>query len=364
MPENLRKLHELGQSPWYDNLSRAVLVSGEIEGLLQRGIRGITSNPTIFEHAMSAGDAYDEALRQHAERGTSGVDAYWDLVVHDIASACEVFAKLHASSDGVDGFVSVEVAPDLANDVAGTTAMAKDLVSRIGRPNVMIKIPGTEIGLQAVEDVLAEGISVNVTLIFGLRRYGAVMDAFVRGARRYQESGGDLSDLHSVASFFVSRVDTEVDTRLAEDDSRRGQAAVANARLAYRQFETRRSQADWSDLAASGLRPQRPLWASTSTKNPAYSKTLYVDTLIGQDSVNTLAPASIDALDGVSASALVPDAIVRGYDEASALVASLKTDGVNLDEVASLLENQGVASFLASYQHGLETISKRLAEHG
>lgn len=362
MSDALHHLLAAGQSPWYDNLSRAVIESGELASLIANGIRGVTSNPTIFEHAMKAGDAYDDALRTHAARGADPADVYWDLIVHDIQSACDLFTEVHADSDGVDGVVSVEVAPDLAADAAKTVAMARDLSGRIQRPNLMIKIPATVEGLQAIEDTLADGISVNVTLIFGLDRYAKVMDAFVRGAGRYQADGGDLSDLHSVASFFVSRVDTEVDPRLAESDPRRGQAAVANAKLAYRDFLARKDQTDWVQLAASGLRPQRPLWASTSTKNPAYSPTLYVDSLIGPETVNTLAPASVAALTTRTGFAFDRAALRTDIAAAAELVESLAADGIDLNEVATVLEHNGVASFVESYQHGLETVTKRLSE--
>ena len=260
------------------------------------GIRGVTSNPTIFEKAMAGGNDYDAQLREVTRAGASTEDAYWDLVTTDIEHAADVLRPVYDRLEAADGYVSVEVSPDLAHDTAATTQQAKELWERLARPNVMIKIPGTAEGLPAIIDTLAAGINVNVTLIFSLERYQEVIGAFLSGLERRAAAGGDLRNLASVASFFVSRVDTETDRRLPEGHPLRGKAAVANAKLAYQLFLKELSGARWEKLEAAGARKQRPLWASTSTKNPAYSPTLYVDELIGADTVNTLAQASVDVL--------------------------------------------------------------------
>src|SRR5581483_172432 len=291
MPSAIAHLHDFGQSPWYDNLARPLLTGGGLANLIEEdGIRGVTSNPTIFEKAMAAGAGYDEQLKETADEGLGIVDSYWRLVIDDVGNAADLLRPVHDSTGGADGFVSVEVSPDLAHDTAETCAQAKQLFTQLGRPNVMIKIPGTLEGLPAITETIAAGINVNVTLIFSLERHDAVIDAYLTGLERLAAAGGDLSTVSSVASFFVSRVDTETDRRLPEGHALRGKAAVANAKLAYRLFQQRFAGERWEALAAQGARLQRPLWASTSTKNPAYSSTLYVDELIGRNTVNTLAP--------------------------------------------------------------------------
>ncbi len=260
------------------------------------GIRGVTSNPTILDKAIGAGDGYDDALADCAKQGLSIEDTYWAVVLDDIVAATDVLRPVFDAHDGGDGFVSVEVAPTLAHDTEGTIAAARSLHERVSRPNVMIKIPATLEGIPAIEETIAAGITVNVTLIFSLDRHAKVVEAYLTGLERLAADGGDLSTVASVASFFVSRVDTETDRRLPDGSPLRGKAAVANAKLAYELFREQFSGPRWEALAAQGARLQRPLWASTSTKNPAYPSTLYVDELIGPDTVNTLAPASIEAL--------------------------------------------------------------------
>ena len=293
----IARLNDYGQSPWYDNLARPLLTGGGLAKLVDvDGIRGVTSNPTILDKAIGAGEGYDEQLAACAQRGLSIEDTYWDVVLDDIVAATDVLRPVFDAHDGGDGFVSVEVAPTLAHDTAGTIAAAQSLHQRVDRPNVMIKIPATLEGIPAIEETIASGITVNVTLIFSLDRHAQVIEAYLTGLERLLAAGGDPSTVASVASFFVSRVDTETDRRLPEGSPLRGKAAVANAKLAYELFRSQFSGARWDALAAKGARLQRPLWASTSTKNPAYSPTLYVDELIGPDTVNTLAPASIEAL--------------------------------------------------------------------
>jgi transaldolase len=362
MPSAIAHLHDFGQSPWYDNLARSLLTDGGLAALVSDdGIRGVTSNPTIFEKAMAAGDGYDEGLKQTAAEGLSIVDSYWRLVVEDVGHAADILRPVYDESGGADGFVSVEVSPDLAHETDETHAQAKELFGRLSRPNVLIKIPGTLEGLPAITQTIAAGINVNVTLIFSLARHEAVIDAYLTGLEQLAAAGGDLSTVSSVASFFVSRVDTETDRRLPDGHELRGKAAVANAKLAYQLFRLRFSGPRWDALAAKGARLQRPLWASTSTKNPAYSPTLYVDDLVGRDTVNTLAPASIEALHRGDAN-LRADAVQEGVDDAERAITGLEAAGVDFDDVTATLEREGVASFSTSYHDALKTLEKRRAE--
>lgn len=350
-------LNVLGQSPWYDNLTRA-LATGGLQALLDHdGIRGVTSNPTIFEKAMGSGNDYDAQLA--ALRDASTESAYWTMVVDDIRGACDILMRVYLDTDGIDGYVSVEVSPELARDTDETIRQAKELWARIDRPNVMIKIPATVEGLPAITAVLAAGINVNVTLIFSLDRHQAVLDAHTLGLEQLAASGGDITKVHSVASFFISRVDTETDARLPDGHELRGKAAVANAKLAYELFRNHVASPRWQALAAQGAPVQRPLWASTSTKNAAYSPTLYVDELIGPDTVNTLAQASVDALqshDGLRANSVADD--LAG---AHATMRGLAAAGVDFDDVAETLEREGVASFAASFRNVLATLDTKRA---
>ncbi len=344
------RLAELGQSAWYDNLTRP-LARGGLDALIaDHSISGVTSNPTIFEKAIAAGADYAEQI--DACRDLDAESLYWELVVDDIRAAADRLAAVHDRTSGSDGYVSVEVSPLLAHDTDATVVQARELFDRIARPNVMIKIPATPEGVPAITDVIASGINVNVTLIFSLERYGQVIDAYIAGLDRLD----DPSTVASVASFFVSRVDTETDRRLPEDHPLRGRAAVANAKLAYALFEARFADASFTTLAHRGARRQRPLWASTSTKNPDYSPTLYVDELIGVDSVNTLAPASIDAL--VTHSGLRADTVRAGLAEAQVVVDSLADVGVDFDDVTATLEREGVASFAQSYRDCLTALDR------
>jgi transaldolase len=357
----IKKLLEFGQSPWNDNLTRALATGGLRDLVAEHGMRGVTSNPTIFEKAMALGNDYDAQLRDITKGGASPIEAYWDLVTTDIANAADLLRPTYDELDGADGFVSVEVAPDLAHDTDGTIAQAKELWDRLDRPNVMIKIPATEAGIPAIAATLAAGVNVNITLIFGLERYAQVMSAFFEGFEQRIAGGGDVSRLASVASFFVSRVDTETDRRLPDGHALRGKAAVANAKLAYQHFLTTFSGPRWDALAAKGARVQRPLWASTSTKNPAYSPTLYVDTLIGRDTVNTLAQGSIDALVAGKGD-LRADTVLEEVDEAHLTLAALAEAGVDFDDVTATLELEGVESFIASFRDAVDTLEKKARE--
>jgi transaldolase len=363
MASAIAHLNDFGQSPWYDNLTRAMATGGLSELVDRDGIRGVTSNPTIFEKAMASGEGYDEQLKDARDRGLDIEDTYWELVLTDIGHAADLLRPVHDAAGGADGFVSVEVSPLLAHDTDHTISDAADIFSRLSRPNVMIKIPGTVEGLPAITESIANGLNVNITLIFSLDRYEAVIEAYLQGLERRVDAGQPIDHVHSVASFFVSRVDTETDRRLPEDSPLRGKAAVANAKLAYERFLARFAGPRWDRLAQAGANLQRPLWASTSTKNPAYSPTLYVDTLIGPNTVNTLAPASIDALRDGDAH-LRPNTITEDLGAAHSLIPQLAEAGVSIDDVTDTLEREGVASFAQSYKDCLASLQKRSDEIG
>ena len=363
MASAIARLAEHGQSPWYDNLTRELVEGGGLARLIKNDhIRGVTSNPTIFEKAMAQGNAYDDQLREVAGRGSID-DAYWTLVERDIAGAADLLQPVHQRLGHADGFVSVEVSPDLAHDTAQTISDARELFARLDRSNVMIKIPGTREGLPAIEESIAAGLNVNVTLIFSIRRYEEVVDAYMTGLERRVAEGEPVNLIGSVASFFVSRVDTEADRRLPKGDPLRGKLAIANAKLVYQRFlEFFCDEPRWRALADRGARVQRPLWASTSTKNPAYPDTMYVDELVGRNTVNTLAQASIDALHdhGDPKS----DTILADVDEARRVLSDLADAGVDYDDVTATLEREGVESFARSYHDCLHTLEKRAAELG
>jgi transaldolase len=362
MTSAIARLNELDQSPWYDNLARPLITRGGLQTLVsEHGIRGVTSNPTILDKAIAAGEGYDEQLASAAAAGMSVEETYWSVVLDDIRAAADLLRPVYDSLSGADGYVSLEVSPELARDTQGTIDAARDLFTRVGKPNVMIKIPGTLEGLPAITESIAAGINVNVTLIFSIARHDQVIDAYLTGLERLAETGGDLSRVASVASFFVSRVDTETDRRLPEDSPLRGTAAVANARIAYALFRSRFGTARWAALAAAGARLQRPLWASTSTKNDAYSSTLYVDELIGPDTVNTLAPASIEALERGEGDQQL-DTVARALPEALRVMDRLAAEGVDFDDVTATLETEGVDSFTGSFHDAFTTIEKRRAE--
>jgi transaldolase len=353
-----------GQSPWLDNLRRDWLEDGTLAGLVAKGIRGVTSNPTIFAKAISGQDTYDDEFRRLAG-SVSVEDVYWDLVVDDVTSALTLLRPVYDASGGGDGFVSVEVAPRLAHDTDGTIDAARSLHARIDRPNLLVKIPATAEGVPAIRTMTAAGRSINVTLIFSITRYDEVVEAYLSGLEEYVAAGAtDLSPVNSVASFFVSRVDTEVDRRLdaAAGTDRslldlRGKAAVAQAKLAYALFVERFSGPRWDALAARGAKVQRPLWASTSTKNPAYPDLAYVDTLIGPDTVNTMPDGTIAAFLDHGTVARTVD---TGVEEARAHLGRLAEVGIAMDDVAHALETEGVAAFAASFDDLLESMSKKV----
>jgi transaldolase len=365
MPRLVRLYEEQGQSPWLDNLTRSSLWDGTMADLIARGVRGVTANPTIVAKAIESSDAYDPQFHALLGAGHSLEDAYWHLVVADVCDALGMLRPTHDAAGGADGFVSIEVAPGLAHDTLTTMKAARELHRRIGEPNLLVKIPATSAGVPAIEAMVAEGRSINVTLIFSLPRYRQVLEAYLSGLEALAGHSSDLSTVHGVASFFVSRVDTEVDRRLEaigtpEVLALRGKAAVAQTKLAYQLFRQVSSGPRWEALAAKGARLQRPLWASTSTKNPAYSPTLNVDELIGPDTVNTLAQASIDALQ--THDGLRPGTVTERVEEAGAALAALPAAGVDFDDVTDTLEREGVASFAASFHDALDTLSKKARE--
>jgi transaldolase len=359
---------EQRQSPWIDDLRRSYVREGGLEKLVGLGIRGVTSNPTIMTRAIEAGSDYDAQFGELVRANVPIEDAYWELVLADVVGALDILRPLYEASDGGDGFVSIEVAPGLAHDTAGTIAAARALSERVERPNVLVKIPATPEGLPAIEEAIAAGEKINVTLIFSLERYEAVIEAYLDGLERLAGAGGSLAKVASVASFFVSRVDTEVDRRLeaiaaaAAGTSRagralelRGKAALAQAQLAYEIFRERFSSSRFAALAGAGARPQRPLWASTSTKNPAYPDLLYVDGLIGPDTVNTMPPETAEAFNDHGAVARTVDS---GVAESREVLAAIAEIGVDLEDVTEHLETAGVAAFAKSF----DDLQARLAE--
>lgn len=346
------------QSPWLDNLKRGWITSGELQAWVDRGVRGITSNPTIFQKAIEASDAYDDQLRELVGEGQGIEASYWDLVTTDIRSALGILRPVYDASDGVDGFVSVEVSPALARDTAGTIDSARHLHQLIDQPNLYVKIPGTAEGVPAIQTMLSEGHSINVTLLFSLARYDEVIEAYLSGLEACE---GDLSRVASVASFFVSRVDTEADRRLDAIGTEaalalKGKVAVANAQLAYELFLRRFSGPRWDALVARGARVQRPLWASTSTKDPSFKDTLYVDDLIGPDTVNTMPDQTLDAFEDHGTLARTVDADLAA---AHKVLDDLAAVGVDLDDVTRTLEEEGVAAFSKSYDELLASLGDK-----
>ncbi|MFP3901076.1 MAG: transaldolase [Acidimicrobiia bacterium] len=360
----MSRLHDLyyehGQSPWLDNLRRGWLTGGELARWVEDGVRGVTWNPTIFQKAIAGSAEYDDQIADLVAANRTTEESYWDLAVDDILGALRVLRPVHDESGGVDGYVSIEVAPDLANEQGPTEHAARDLHARIARPNLFVKVPATVAGVGAIRTLIAEGHSINVTLIFGLERYEQVIGAYLEGLEAH---GADLSGISSVASFFVSRVDTEVDRRLdaigtEEARALRGTAAVAQARLAYQVFREHFSGPRWEALAARGARVQRPLWASTSTKNPAYPDTLYVDSLIGPDTVNTMPEGTLAAFGDHGTLSRTLDA---DPDAAAAALDRLGEAGVDLADVSRVLEEQGVASFAKSFDELTAALESKAA---
>jgi transaldolase/glucose-6-phosphate isomerase len=369
----LVELGRLGQSPWLDFIERGLVSSGGLLRLVSEdGITGVTSNPTIFEKAISAGREYDAQIQVLAGRGAGVMEAYKEIVTDDIRNAADVLRPVYDTSSGADGYVSLEVDPDLANDTDRTIERAEDLFRAVSRPNVLIKIPGTREGLPAIEETIAKGIPVNVTLIFSVKRYEEVAEAYIRGVERFAAPGKGPHRVASVASFFVSRVDTAVDRLLDEVISRwpgspkaetaislKGKVAVANARLAYAKFREMFAAPRWRELASKGARVQRPLWASTGTKNPKYSDVLYVENLIGRDTVNTM---PMDTIEVFRDHGKVADTLSGREKEAKQIINDLGLLDIGIEEVCEKLVRDGVQSFTDSYKKLLATIEKKLSE--
>jgi transaldolase len=359
----LQELSELGQSVWIDFLSRQMLQGGKLARMMDEdAVVGVTSNPTIFQKAISEGDAYDEQLREVLAEEDDPKEVFLKLAIRDVQDACDLLRPVWDGGAGQDGYVSIEVDPNLAYDTEGTIAEAQRLHELVDRPNCFVKIPATEPGLPAIEEMIARGRSINVTLIFSLQRYAEVVEAFQRGLERLVASGGDPGPVASVASFFVSRVDTEADKRLDElgaPDELKGKLAIANAKLAYQRYQELHSGERWEALAAKGARTQRCLWASTSTKNPAYRDVMYVEELIGPQTVDTMPEETIRAFQDHGEVALT---LERDIDEARRVFERIAEAGVDYDDVVAVLEKEGVDKFSDSFKELLEGVRAKRGE--
>lgn len=363
-PTPTAALSSAGVSIWLDDLSRERINSGAFKRLIEElNVVGVTTNPSIFAAALKKGESYASQVGALAQAGADVDQAVFDITTHDVAQACDIFAEEAKRTDGVDGRVSIEVDPRLARDTAGTIEEAKRLHAKVQRTNVLIKIPATVEGLEAISTTLAAGISVNVTLIFSLERYRAVINAFMVGLEQAKENGHDLATIHSVASFFVSRVDAEIDKRLDslgtdEATQLRGKAGLANARLAYQVYEETFSSERWKVLASAGARPQRPLWASTGVKDPAYPDTLYVTGLVAEGVVNTMPEKTLEAT--ADHGEVTGDTVTGTYDESNEILNRLENLGISYKEIVELLEEEGLDKFVVSWSELLETVSAAL----
>jgi len=365
MSDSINKLTSLGQSLWYDNIQRKILENGEFKAMIERGdIRGVTSNPTIFNNAIAKTNDYDSALTPLAWAGWDAEKIFWQLAIEDIKAACDAFQPLYEESNGGDGFVSLEVSPNIAHDTEATAAQAQQLWARVKRPNLMVKIPATKAGIPAIRKAIAAGVNINITLIFSLARYAEVMDAYLSGLEDRAAAGHPIDHIASVASFFVSRVDSKIDPKLevlARSGSPdplqlRGKAAIANAKLAYDEYHKTFAGRRWENLKVKGARVQRPLWASTGTKNPAYSDTVYIDNLIGPETVNTVPPATLEAFRDHGVAAMT---LSRDVDKAQEEIAQLEAAGISMDVVTQELEDEGVKAFAEAFAQLLATIDER-----
>jgi len=364
MPDTpLQQLSENGQSVWIDFLSRPFVEDGDLAGLIDQGIKGVTSNPTIFQAAIAEGDSYDEQLREILKDETEPKEVFLKLAVRDIQGACDLFKGVHDEGSGRDGWVSLEVDPNLAHDTDGTIAEAKRLVELVDRLNLFVKIPATKEGLPAIEEAIAAGIPINVTLIFSLDRHREVAEAYLRGLERLAESGGDLSKVASVASFFVSRVDTEADKRLdaiGGHDELKGKLAIANAKLAYQTYKELFAGERWEALEAMGASSQRCLWGSTSTKNPDYPDTIYVEQLVGPETVNTMPRELVEAV--LDHGEIRANSIEEDLDGARKLIEDLKAAGVDYDDVVDTIEREGVEKFAKSFDELFSDVESKRDE--
>ncbi len=357
----LHQLYKFGQSVWYDNINFNLIKSGKLQDLLDSGVRGITSNPTIFDKAISGSTDYDEAIQALAAAGKSIDDIYQELTLKDIGHAADLLRSIYHSSNCQDGYVSLEVNPKLARDTEGTIEQAKQLFAALDRPNIMIKVPATPEGIPAIKKLISEGININITLMFSLDHYDAVAEAYISGLEELVENGGDPAKVSSVASFFVSRVETAVDKALdaigsPEALALKGKAAIANAKVTYERFKGTFKGSRWQTLAEAGAQVQRPLWASTGTKNPEYSDTVYIDNLIGPHTVNTVPPHTLEAfLDH----GVVDETLDIGVIEAELQLNELAKVGVDLSAITEQLQDDGVEAFTKSFESLMDSITKK-----
>jgi transaldolase len=351
-------MHELGQSPWVDELSRDDIKNGGLERLIEDGILGATSNPAIFQKAIAGSELYDEQLLELARKEDDPKEIFWGIARTDIRDACDIFMPVYERTGGEDGYVSLEVQPDIAYDTEATIEEAARLHGMIDRPNLFVKIPATLQGLVAIEEMISRGKSINVTLIFSLERYREVVRAYIRGVKRLVESGGDPSDVRSVASFFVSRIDSEADQRLEElgADDLEGRLAIANAKIAYQIYKQVFGGSRWRSLEERGANRQRLLWASTSTKNPDYPDTLYVDNLVGPQTVNTMPKQTIEA---VKDHGNIRPTLEEGVEEAKELLERLREAGLDYEDVTDTLEQEGIQKFADPFHALLEEIERK-----
>jgi transaldolase len=356
--ERLARMRELGQAPWVDELSREDIKNGGLRRMIVDGIAGVTSNPAIFQKAIAGSDLYDEQLGELAERVDDPKQIFWEVARQDIQDACDIFMPVHEETGGQDGFVSLEVQPDIAYDTEATVEEATRLHEMIDRPNLFVKIPATLPGLVAIEEMISRGKSINVTLIFSLERYREVARAYTRGLQRLVENGGDPSDVHSVASFFVSRIDTEADKQLEElgAEEYKGKLAIANAKVAYQIYKQVFGGARWRSLEDKGANRQRLLWASTSTKNPDYPDTIYVDNLVGPETVNTMPKKTIQA---VMEHGDIRPTLEEGVEEATRLLERLREVGLDYEDVTDILEKEGIQKFADPFNELLEEIENK-----
>jgi transaldolase len=370
-PDTIQELHRIGQSVWLDYIDRQMLESGELERLRDLGVSGVTANPTIFEKAVTTSDVYHEGMRRLLDSGRTPEEVVWDLLIEDVRDAADVLRPVYDDQAGTDGFVSIEVSPEIADDTERTVAAARELHRRCDRPNVMVKIPATLAGVPAIRRMIGEGANINVTLIFSVARYAEVVEAFLSGLEEYRLAGGDLGGVASVASFFVSRVDTKADKALTAaieqsgDGAVRqrleallGKAGIANSKMAYQRFLELHSGPRWDSLAKDGARVQRCLWASTSTKDPRSRDTMYVEELVGPDTVDTMPLATLEAL-------LDHGTVTRTLDQevgmARRQLEELAGAGIDLERVTDELEREGVANFAKSYQHLIGVMTESVA---
>src|SRR5215212_5073704 len=356
--ERLTKMRELGQAPWVDEISREDIEDGGLQRMIDDGIVGVTSNPAIFQKAMAGTDLYDEQLGELAEKEDDPKQMFWEVARKDIQDACDIFMPVHEETGGQDGFISLEVQPDIAYDTEATVEEATRLHETVDRPNLFVKIPATLPGLVAIEEMISRGKSINVTLIFSLERYREVARAYTRGLQRLIENGGDPSGVHSVASFFVSRIDSEADTQLQElgAGDLEGKLAIANAKLAYQIYKQVFGGARWSKLAEKGANSQRLLWASTSTKNPDYPDTVYIDNLVGPETINTMPKKTIEA---VMDHAEIRATLEEGVEEAKSLLKRLREAGLDYEDVTDILEKEGIQKFADPFNEMLGEIQNK-----